>query len=369
MSDCTLSGAPVLAASVHLPAHGIWWADVELGAGAALTGAVVLELPGLTLAGTIVSGGPWQGRARYRVAGGAGRCGVSIAAKSYASDLGVKLKTVLRDAAAACGEAFDEATGTVGAQWVREAGPAGRQLALLAPSAWYVGEDGVTRLGARAASTFSGAATVTDRDDAAGWVELAADDVSGLLPGATVEGIVAVDVVHTLRDTKLRTRVWAGHGATSRARGALGRLIEALTAHQRYRGLWSYRVVAQSGERLDLQVERASSGMPDLQRVRVRPGVPGCSADWALGSMVLVAFVDGLPNRPMVVAGDDPDSAGFAPSRLDLVGEDDVIPGATVGTGRALRYGDGHVCAFTGVAVPLTPDLVAPTVSVSRVRP
>lgn len=371
MSDVTLNGVTVLAASVHLPAWGIWWADIELGESEALTGHAAIDLCGLLLSGTIVSGGPWQGRARYRVAGGAGKWGTAIAAKSYATDLGVKLRTVLRDAAVACGETLDEttATGTVGAQWVRAAGPAGRQLALLAPQAWYVSEDGITRLGARPATTFSRDSTVMDRDDAAGWVEIAAADLGALIPGVVVEGVAAVDVVHTLRDATLRTRLWAAHGTASRARGAFGRLVEALTAQGRYRGLWSYRVVAQSGELLDLQVERASSGMPDLQRVRVRPGVPGCSADWALGSLCLVAFVDGSPSRPVVVAGDDPDSAGFAPSQLDLVGEDDILPGGLVGTGRALRYGDGHVCAFTGAAVPLVADPLSPAVSVSRVRP
>ncbi len=328
MSDVALNGITVLSVSVHLPAWGIWWADLELGESGALAGAATLELPGLELTGTIVSGGPWQGRARYRVAGGAGRWGTSIAARSYASDIGVKLRTVLRDAAAACGETLDEstATGTVGAQWVREAGPAGRQLALLAPSAWYVGEDGITRLGARPATTFAGDATVMDRDDAAGWVEIAANDLAGLVPGVVVEGVAAVDVVHTLRDAKLRTRIWAAHGTASRARGAIGRLIEALTAQGRYRGTWSYRIVAQSGELLDLQIERASSGMPDLQRVRVRPGVPGCSADWALGSLCLVAFVDGLPSRPVVVAGDDPDSPGCIPDAIaiDAGGPTDV---------------------------------------------
>ena len=109
MSDVTLNGATVLAATVHIPAWGIWWADVEVGESVALTGAAALELPGQSFVGTIVSGGPWQGRGRYRVAGGAGRWGVTIARKSYSNDApaGVKLATILGDSAAACGETFD----------------------------------------------------------------------------------------------------------------------------------------------------------------------------------------------------------------------------------------------------------------------
>ena len=111
--------------------------------------------------------------------------------------------------------------------------------------------------------------------------------------------------------------------------------------------------------------------MPDLQRVRVRPGVPGCSADWPLGSMVLVAFVDGLPSRPVVVAGDDPESPGFAPDRLTLVGEDDMLPGVTV-LGQALRYGDTVMMPSGPAATPTPTVLIANpigTSSVSRVRP
>ena len=45
--------------------------------------------------------------------------------------------------------------------------------------------------------------------------------------------------------------------------------------------------------------------MPDLQRVPVRPGVAGCVATVALGSRVLVGFVDSDASRPYVASFDD----------------------------------------------------------------
>lgn len=374
MSTATLAGLTVGACSVHLPAWGVWWADVEVDSATALAGSVTLSLPGLELVGTVVSGGVWQGHSRYRIAGGAGAWGTSIAKRSYSNDPGVRVAIILGDAAADCGEVLDAAgsTETVGGQWVREAGPASRQLHLLAPRAWYVGEDGVTRLGARTASTYAGSYTTIRRDEALDELEIAADDLTGLVPGVTVDGVEAVDVVHTLTPKTLRTTLWGDRGASARLPGAIGRIIDALLAATRYRGLWSYRVVAQTGERLDLQVERASSGLPDLQRVRVRYPA-GVKADHALGSMVLVGFVDGLASRPVVVAGDDPDSPGFAPSEMTLVGEDDTLAGAVVGTGRALRYGDTCYLPVgqppTPTAVVLIADPTAPAVSVSRVYP
>lgn len=350
MVTATLEGVTVTACAVHLPAYGIPWADVELDEPTALSGSVTLALPGLSLVGTIMSGGPWQGRARYRVAGGAGGWGKTIAAKSYTNDAGVKLWTVLRDAAEACGETInaDTVSGTVGSHYTREAGPASRALALLADRAWYVDEAGVTRLGARAATTYDGDATRMGKASEQLRLELAADDLAGLLPGATVsdgQGVSfeAVDVVHRLGDGKLRTTVWGELGGSSRVGSALHRLIAQLTAAERYRGVWSYRIVSQSGERLDLQAVRVSTGMPDQRAVRVRPGVPGVKADHAIGSRVLVAFVDGDPGQPVVVGFEDADSEGFEPGELfvdadDLSVDVGLLGSVTLAAGNAYLF-------------------------------
>ena len=319
MSIATLNGATVLSCSLHVPAWGLSWADVELDASDQLSGPVSLVVGDLTMAMTVMSGGPWQGRACYRLAGGAGGWGKPIPAKPYTNDAGVKVAYLLNEAAQACGETFDGAgsTATIGPAWTREAGPAGRQLALLAPQAWYVDELGVTRLGARPVTTYTGTGTVEKKDLALGKLVIAADAIATLVPGATVDGLVVLDVVHTVHAGKLRTTVYGARGsAASRLGSALGLVVDALTAELRYRGVWSYRVVAQSGELLDLQVERASCGLPDLQRVPVRYPA-GVKATHAMGSMVLVAFVNGDPARRAVVAGDDPSSPGWAPLELD----------------------------------------------------
>jgi len=340
VTTATLAGLSVTECSVQIPAWGCWWADVEVDQAETLSGAVELIVADLALSGTVVDGGPFGGRARYRIAGGAGRWGEEIAAAHYANDAGVKLSKVVGDAAAACGETVGAiaATAVVGPGWTREAGPASRCLSLAAPRGWYVDESGVTQIGQRAAANYDGAAPELEGTDrAAGKLVLGVESIATLLPGVTVNGVTAVDVAHAIAGGKLRTTIWGDSAAdTSRLADAIRRIVDALQAANRYRGVWEYRVVSQVGERLNLQAVRASSKLPDLQRVRVRPH-PGIRATWKLGSLCLVSFVDADPSRPVVLAGDDPSSSGWLPTDLDLCAAD----------GRVLREGD--VLTLTGV--------------------
>ena len=377
MSTATLAGHRATSARVHIPAWGVWWADVGLDEEATLAGAVDLVVADLRLSGAVVSGGPSKGRSYYRLAGGAGGWGRTIPARSYANDAGVKLSTVLVDAATAAGETIDPMTlpaTRVGPAWVREEGPAARALQLLSREAWYVGEDGVTRLGRRAAADLTTKATVGPVDRARGTVTLAADAIATIVPGVRVDGLEAVDVVHDVSAKGgLRSTLWAkGITATSRRLAAWARLLEQLDPGRRFRGVWEFRVVTQEGERLNLQPTRVSLGLPDLARVPMRPGVAGARADVALGSRVLVAFVNADPARPVVVGFEGVDGEGFAPTRLDLVGEDDA--GVADPTGRSLRWGElVSIPVVGGVAVgplmppsPLPPG--TPAQSYSRVR-
>jgi hypothetical protein len=160
-----------------IPSWGLWHAEVNLDGEHTLSGAATLTIADLTLSGTVLSGGPESGRTPVWIVGGRGGWGRVIPEKSYANDAGVKVATILRDAAAACGETIDEAslpTTRVGPAWVRREGRASRTLALVAPRNWYVREDGVTVIGQRAASTLDAKVTHGPVDKARGKVTLAA---------------------------------------------------------------------------------------------------------------------------------------------------------------------------------------------------
>lgn len=323
MGLSTLNGHRVTHARVNIPAWGVWHADASIDGEVTLTGVVELKISDLTLSGTVISGGPEKGRSSFRIVGGKGGWGNTIPAKSYANDAGVKLATVIVDAAREAGETLDETTiptTRTGPAFVRPEDPACRVLEMLAPSAWYVGEDGITRFGRRSTVTYTGAATRTSQIDLArGTVTLAAESIATLLPGIVVDGLEAVDVEHEVTPKSLRTTIWGRrNGGTTRRLAALRAINEQLDPGGPFRGVWEYRVVTVSGKRLNLQPVQVSSGMPSLSRVPFRPGVAGCDVTAQLGSRVLVGFINEDPGRPYVAAFEDPDGEGFVPTTLDL---------------------------------------------------
>lgn len=320
MSTATLAGKPCMSVTVNLPSWGLWWADCQLDNEADLSGQVVLQLADLTLNGAIVSGGSWLGRSSYRIVGGAGGWCKPLKEKAYVNDAGVKIAKVLGDAAAEAGETIEGApSGICGTAFARQKGPASLSLNLLASQSWRVDVDGVTRFGAPTGKTVDSSITRGKVDFAAGSIELMSDSIAALLPGCICEGITAVDVTHRLASKKLRTTIYgSAFGPTTKRLLAWSKLIEQMRPFERYRGVWEYRVVDQTGERYDLQPATSRYGLPDLQAVRVRYGLPGCTAKTASGSLVLVAFVNSDPSRPAIVGFDDPDSPGFLPTEIDI---------------------------------------------------
>jgi hypothetical protein len=323
MAQTTLNNNRVTRVRVNIPAWGAWHADVSVDGEVTLKGAVTLVVADLTLKGTVISGGPSKGRSHFRLVGGAGGWGKDIPSKSYRNDAGVKTWTVLNDAATAVGEALDALTVPsslrTGPGFVRRAGAAASTLEQLAPSAWYVGEDGVTRLGKRATKAYAGKATHSDVDLAQGKVTLAAESIAGILPGITVDGLEAVDVEHEMSPAGLRSTIWGKQATgTSRRLAAMREIYEQLDPNRKYRATYEYRVVTQDGDRLNLQPVRVSTGMPDLRNVLVYPGVPGCRADVQLGSRALVTFVDGDPGRAVVVGFEEWSGEGFKPTTLEF---------------------------------------------------
>lgn len=343
MSLVTINGHTCSGARVQCADWGCWWFDATLTEPVALSGAASISFAGESLQGTIIAGGAVDGRAAYRVVGGRGGWGKEIGPKSYLDDGGVKASTAIGDAARESGETVDGAPDTrVGPVFTRATGTASQALNELAPRAWRVDFDGATRFGKRATTSYTGSAVLTGRDLSRGIYTFVAEDVAGFLPGVTIEGSApSTDVEYELvGDKPLIVRVWAG-GLASRALNAIERIVLGLFPDLRYRGAFEYRVVTQSGERLNLQPVRSATGMPDLQGVAVRPGMAGLKCQALLGSLVVVQFLDADPSRPVVTGFDAPDAPGWMPLMLELGG-----PGAL----GVARIGDSVVAGpYAGV--------------------
>lgn len=149
---------------------------------------------------------------------------------------------------------------------------------------------------------------------------------------------------------------------SSRLLEALRALLPALLPREPYLGPREYRVVrmrpsASSAEqtRVELQIVRAASGMPDVLMVPAWPGLAGAHAEATPGALVLVQFIDGDPGRPYVCAWSPRDDPAWRPTALtlDATGTVKVGPSATAvelaggdvtdisgGLGRVVRYGD-----------------------------
>ena len=320
MGLSTLNGARVTSSRVFIPAWGCWHASVDVDGDVAIApGArVTLVMADLALVGTVLTGGTALGRSFYRIVGGAGGWGKAVPAASYPDDSGTKFATILGDTAQAVGETMAPIAATVrtGPNWTREAGPASMALNTLAPAAWYVDQSGVTHLGARTPAPLPAKVTrLKPVDLARGKVELASESIATILPGVVIDGLTAVDVVHEISaEGGLRSTVYGGpNGSVAES---VRKFLAALEPNRDFLAPSEYRVDVVSGNRLHLQPLR--SHMPYLKLVPVRPGVSGCDAEIALGSFVVVQWLDGDPSRPFVSSFADVDADRFQPSELTL---------------------------------------------------
>jgi len=310
----------VAKARVAWPTWGLWWVDLNTVDPAELSGRVTLDAAGTAFSGTIVSGGAFDGRAAYRLVAGAGGVNKPLPRKSYVNDAGVALANVLNDAAREAGETLVGAPSTrLGPHYVRrEWETFGDLLQRHCPQNWYADADGTIRIGKRAATTYAGDAPRTRVDPAGAVIDLAVDSLEGLAPGVQVDGATpATDLQIDLTPERMTVRIYSGR-RSSRQLSALTQIVRAVFPSLAYLGVWGYRVVTQTGERLNLQPARVASGMPDLRSVPVRPGVAGAKSRVMLGELVLVCFEDGDPSRPQVFAHDAADSAGWMPLSIEF---------------------------------------------------
>lgn len=326
MSIASLAGGTVSRARVQVPAWGVWWADVDLTSDIELSrgDAATLALADVTLAGTVVDGGAADGRAAYRIAGGAGGWGQEVEPRGYLNDAGVSADTVVGDVARDVGEIVVGATGQLSRHFARAAEPASAVLHRLYPRGWYVDFAGVTQIGQRATTEYEGTATRTRRAPGSGVIELATTELAALVPGVTIDGSEpATDVEYVLDAGRLTVRVYAGTRPARRL-AAWDRILKALDPSRRYRGTYDYRVVSETSSRLNLQVVRAATGLPDLRRVPVC-GPYGVRATVTPGAIVKVAFADNDPARPFIVAGPAWDDPGWMPTKVQLGGSGEAL--------------------------------------------
>lgn len=328
MSLATLDGVDVARVVARIPQHGAWYADVTLldAPDPAPSGRVTLRVGSLSLSGTVTRYGTRGEQGFFQLVAGAASWGANVPAKAYHNDARVKSKLVAEDAARECGETLETLTTTadLGVRYVRRAGPASRALEAAIGRAWYVDTDGVTRVGTRSpAAPADGTYTVVDIQPDVQVARLEMDDLGAVTVGMTLTD--GFDDPLTVREVEIHVDdegaymlVWGGPDS---AHDRLGDALERFVARETSRRLWGhyrYRVSQMDGERVSLQAISQATGLPDTRYVDMRPGVAGAHAELALGSEVLVAFIEGDPKQPAIMGFAGRGQPGHVPTKVTM---------------------------------------------------
>jgi hypothetical protein len=354
-------GHDVTAAIVREPEAGIWTVRGAIADdGEGITGACVFKFGGVDWHGTIdpQRSGKWGERYSFRLVSGANGWGKPLKAKPYHSDSGVRPRMVVEDAASECGETVGSVAGvsSLGVDYARPSGRGGTASIVLDHAAgsvasWWVGRDGLTYVGARPAAKWG---PVLDWDPATQRAVFEADDLSTLSAGVEIVDD-RVGAGKKLRELEVRiqgstVRAFGRCESAGPSYGRLSRVLKAIVRRHTEGPLWGtyrYRVASMAPDkRVNLQVARKSSGVPDVLPVKMWPGLAGADVTLAQGAEVLVEFEEGDRGKPFVshftpVGGD-----GFVPVSVSLCGG--TRPAAAVGSGVTIFMTPGTPVAVTG---------------------
>jgi hypothetical protein len=333
----SVAGLQVVSGTLLIPLVGAWTADLQLATAQPIAGAVEVVIGNLTLQGFVVRAEAYGGQVRARLVGGAGGWRKSISAQGYGSAQGVKLSTVLQDAAAACGEQLQVfADVTIGQAYVRASFGTSvasdvlwQMLRLGYISAWYVDPAGVTQTGPWPITQVATPFIPTDAKPDEGLVVVATEDYASWLPGATfahplLDGTQTAAGVHFVFDGEGIARFEvltgaAGLGGQDRVLGPVQQIVEREVAPLRFFGRYAYTISNPSPATIDGTPVSSTLGIPDVQNVPLT-GDSLASYTPPSGGRAHVMFLDGDPTQPVCVwteasSSNGPDTIAIAPQK------------------------------------------------------
>jgi hypothetical protein len=326
--SCTLNGARVLSMALTIPPMGRWHATVEAEALVVAEGATgTLVLGSASYVGTVGRTSTDGAKCKLELQGGAEWSKI-LAPRSYRSEVSVRATTVLTDLAREVGGTFGLVVDRdLGAEFCAEATVATHELDAVLGS-WWIDPSGAVRSGTRTVAP--AASKVLAFDGSTSVVALAPVDAGTLAPGQTVVADGVARVLGTIIITG-PTDAMAWCLPRDPIALAIAAMIDRELAKRDY-AVREYRIALLNGDYADLVPSNAA--LPQLRKVRHRPGVPGASAEVTLGSTVLVAFVDGQRSKPVIVGYGGVDTAASEPVELMLAADAVSIdsPDVTVGS-------------------------------------
>lgn len=212
------TSARVTSGRVHIGAWGAPTAVVQVAEDTLVPTSGVLTIGDFSQACAVEKTGAYGGSRGIWLVAGANGWRKTIRRQFYSDTNGVKLASVLRDAAQLAGESVALGSAfagrVLGQFWNREEAPASRSLALTVGSSWWIDPLGVTQIGDRPTSVIA-----VDFDPVApirpelGSYTIATEDLLPWLPGATftkpgiIDDVLTVSSVSIVFGTKLRLEV------------------------------------------------------------------------------------------------------------------------------------------------------------------
>lgn len=135
---------------------------------------------------------------------------------------------------------------------------------------------------------------------------------------------------------------------------ALRAIVREMFPRYDFLGKYRYRVLAMVGDRVDLQAVRKGAGLPDILPVPIASGMAGLSAELTPGAIVLVEFIEGDPQLPVITAFSRDGGSTFLPVSLVLDATDTVRIGeqadaVELGAATAVVVRDGDLVNIAGV--------------------
>lgn len=302
----TLKGKRYIQGRIVIPYWGTWTADLVLADPIKIEGASALVLGNLEMQGFSRTGRSvvYAGKSAARVVGGkAGAWNKVISPKGYSHAAGVKLKTLLQDAARACGEEIVVANDkTVGTLWGRKSMRASSVLKLLIDGEWWMGIDGVTQTSDRVTTKISSQFTILDYKPNLGQFEIATESYKDWMPGRKFSA-PTLDVEHsissvtfTIGDGKVRVTVLTDETPHERLLKEIRAIIRDEVMRLEYGSIVQYEITKAEEQKISCKpAAGADSPWPSLKDVPLKSSLMGEVVTPTEGKKCLILFMDDDP--------------------------------------------------------------------------
>ncbi len=307
----TLNGTRVVSGVITIPFYGAWVADVVLSDAGHISTDVTLVVGDLALVGTILRQASFAASRSARIVGGSGGWRKELPSRGYSHFSGVKLSTVVGDAANECGERIVLASDlSLGTHYARDEGTAQRVLELEVGGRWWIDPDGTTQTKDRDSAPIVTPFTVVSWSGGKGQFEIASESIASWLPGRTftsptVEGTQTISSVTVEVDNegKARLHILSTNGSKERLRESIRAIIKQEVSTLSFAGVWEYSIAANPAA---LGLVSTIDATPTDPRMPPLTNVPlvgmGVVAAPATGTMCRIRFVNSDPARPECIS-------------------------------------------------------------------